>query len=181
MQKQIGFSLLELMITVSILAILIAISVPSFARAIEKRKAIAAAEAIYSQIQLARSESIARSQPVFMNIVEGADWAIGFGSDQNCDPSDNNPACTLPDVDNNNAITRLLTAAEREDVSIAANVNQLAFTPQRGMVTGATIDVTSQGRVGYLMRVNVGMLGQVSLCSPDADLERYIASYRPCI
>lgn len=179
--KQQGFNLLELMITVAILAIVISIGVPSFSRAIEKRNTVGAAEALYSQIQLARSESIARSQPVFMNIVGGADWAVGFGSDQNCDPSDNNPACTLPDLDNNDPITHLLTSDDIGNVSVATTANQLAFMPQRGMVTGATISITSQGRVGYVITLNVGMLGQVSLCSPDADPGRYVTGYRPCI
>jgi prepilin-type N-terminal cleavage/methylation domain-containing protein len=180
MGKNKGFSLFEMMIAVAVLAIVIAFGVPSFARAIEKRDTVSAAEAIYSQIQLARSESIARSQPVFMNIVAGTDWAIGFSTDQDCDPSDNNPACTLPDVDNNNPITHLLTSADRDNVSIATSANQLAFTPQRGMVTAATIDIASQGRVGYVITITVGMLGQVSLCSSTADPSRHVSSYRPC-
>jgi Tfp pilus assembly protein FimT len=168
------------MITIAVLAIAAAVAVPSMAEAIEKRNTISAAEAIYSQIQLARSESIARSQPVFMNVVAGADWAIGFGNDQNCDPSDNNPACALPDLDNNNPITHLLTSADRANVSIATTANQIAFTPQRGMVTAVTIDITSQGRVGFDISISVGMLGQVSMCSSNADPSKHVASYRAC-
>ena len=180
MQHQQGFTLLELLVTIAILAIAAAIAVPSMTDAVEKRNTISAAEAIFSQIHLARSESIARSQPVFMNVVAGNGWAIGFGSDQNCDPSDNSPACTLPDLDNNNPITHLLTSADRENVSVTTSVNQITFTPQRGLVTGATINVTSRGRVGYAITINVGMLGQVSLCSPNADPTKHVTSYRPC-
>ena len=180
MQDQKGFTLLELMVTIAVLAIATAMAVPSMTQAFEKRDAISAAEAIYSQIQLARSESIARSQPVFMNVVAGAGWAIGFGSDQNCDPSDNSPACTLPDLDNNNPITHLLTSADASNVSVTTTTNQIAFTPQRGLVTATTINVTSQGRIGYGITINVGMLGQVSMCSADADPARYVTSYRPC-
>ena len=169
------------MLAVAILAIVVSFAVPSFARAIEKRNTIGAAEALYSQIQLARSESIARSRPVFMNIVGGADWAVGFGSDQNCDPLDNNPACTLPDLEGNNAITHLLKSVDVGNVSVTTTANQLAFMPQRGMVNGATINIASQGNVGYVITLSVSMLGQVSLCSPNADPSRYITGYRPCI
>lgn len=171
---------MDLMITVAVLAIIAAIGAPSMIEAAEKRDAMSAAEGIYSQIQLARSESIARSQQVFMNIVDGTDWALGFGSDQTCDPTDNAPACTLPDLDNNDPITHRLTFADLDNVSVAATTNQITFTPQRGMVTGTTISVTSQGRIGYAVTINVGMLGQVSICSPTADPARYVKSYRPC-
>ena len=180
MKKQFGFSLLDLMVTVAVLAIIAAVGVPSMLEAVEKRKTTAAAEEIYSQIQLAKSESIARSQQVFMNIVGGTDWAIGFGSDQDCDPTDNSPVCTLPDLDNNNPITHRLTSADRPNINVTASTNQLTFTPQRGMVTGTTINITSQGSVGYAIRITVGMLGQVSLCSPDTDPAKYVMSYRPC-
>ncbi len=180
MTKQSGFSLFELLITVAVLAIIGAIGVPSMLEAFERRNTTAAAEEIYSQIQLAKSESIARSQQVFMNIVDGADWAIGFGSDQTCDPTDNAPVCTLPDLDNNNPITHRLTSADRPNVNVTATTNQLTFTPQRGMVTGTTINITSQGNMGYAITITVGMLGQVSLCSPNADPSRYLSSYRPC-
>ena len=76
MQHQKGFTLLELMITIAVLAIAAAFAVPSMTRAVEKRNTISAAEAIYNQIQLARSESIARSQPVYMNVVAGTGWPI---------------------------------------------------------------------------------------------------------
>lgn len=181
MQAQKGFTLLELMITIAVLAVVAAMGVPSMSRAMEKRNTIAAAEAIYSEIQLARSESIARSQTVFMNVVEGAGWAIGFGDDPACDPTDNAPACALPDVDDNNPITHLLTFADRDDVSIVTTANQITFTSQRGQATSATISVTSQGDVGYAVTINIGMLGQVSLCSPNVDPQRYVSSYRPCI
>ena len=178
--RQNGFTLLELLATVAILAILMGAAAPSMRQAIEKRRSISAAEAIINEIQLARSESIARSQDLFMNISGGTNWAIGFSDDAACDPTDNNPPCTLPDLDDNNPITNRLTSADRRNVSIAATANQLTFSPQRGMVTGASIDVTSVGPVGYIVRVNVGLLGQIRLCSPNADPRKYVSAYRPC-
>ena len=147
MTSQTGFSLLDLMVTIGVLAIIAAIGVPSMQEAVEKRNTKAAAEEIYSQIQLAKSESIARSEQVFMNIVDGANWAIGFGSDQTCDPTDNAPVCTLPDLDNNNPITHRLTFADRPNVNVTATTNQLTFTPQRGMSTSSrpSAPISSRG------------------------------------
>jgi prepilin-type N-terminal cleavage/methylation domain-containing protein len=178
--SQLGFTLLELMITLAILAVILSIGVPSMQSAMEKRRTVSAAEAIYSQIQLARSESISRSSTLFMNISGGSTWAIGFGTDQNCDPTDNNPACTLPDQDNANAITQLLTSADHNNVSVTTTSNQITFSPQRGTATNATISVNSSGNMGYIVNVVVGILGQVSLCSPNTDPTNYVAGYRAC-
>jgi len=179
-ERQKGFTLLELMITVAVLAIVITIAVPSMRSAAEKRRTTGAAEEIYSQLQLARSEAIARSQPVFMNISAGADWAIGVSNDAACDPSDNIPACILPDTTNNNPITHRFTSDDHRDVSIATTANQITFQSQRGTANGANIDITSTGDTGYVMSVVVGPLGQVSMCSSNADISKHVSGYRPC-
>jgi type IV fimbrial biogenesis protein FimT len=180
MTRQHGFTLFDLMITLAILSIILAFGIPSMRSAAEKRNTTAVAEDIYSQIQLARSEAIARSQLVFMNLAAGNEWAIGVSSDENCDPSDNVPACTLPDTDNNNPITHLVSFGDHDPVSLATTTNQITFEPQRGTATSATINITSSGTTGYVMTVNVGLLGQVSLCSSDADPSKYVTGYRAC-
>ena len=180
MKKSKGFTLLELMFTIAVFAILVTLAVPSMKSAVEKRRTVAAAEEIYSQIQLARSEAIARSQPVFLNIAPGADWAIGVSNNAACDPSDNVPACTLPDVANNNPITHRFTANDFENVSLAATANQITFLSQRGTATAAIIGIASTGDIGYLMAVVVRPLGQVSMCSPNTDPSKYVTGYRVC-
>jgi type IV fimbrial biogenesis protein FimT len=175
-----AFSLFDLMITMAVLSIVASVAIPSMQSAIEKRNTTAAAEAIYSNIQLARSESISRSAMLFMNLSPGTDWSFGFSTDQNCDPTDNNPACTLPDLDNNNPITHRVTFNDHDTVTIASTSNQITFSPQRGTASPATITVTSEGDQGYIIRVNVGVLGQVSMCSPDTDPAAYVTAYQPC-
>lgn len=172
--------MLELLMAVAVLAIIATIAVPSMRSAAEKRRTIAAAEEIYSQLQLARSEAIARSQPVFMNIEDGANWAIGISGDPTCDPTDNVPACTLSDAQNLNPITRRFTFNEHQDVSIATTENQINFLSQRGTATGASIDVVSTGDTGYVVSLVVGPLGQITMCSSNADASKYVSSYRPC-
>ncbi len=180
MKRQRGFTLLDLMIAMAILAIVFTFAMPAMTNGVEKRNTTSVAENIYSQIQMARSESIARSQPVFMNISAGADWALGFSTDQTCDPTDNDPACTLPDTDGNNAITHRVTFSDHPKIILATTANQITFMPQRGTATAATINITSSGSVGYVMTVNVGLLGQVSLCSSNTDPSKYVRGYRAC-
>lgn len=175
-----GFTLLELLATIAVLAIVLAFGVPSMTTAIEKRETIAAAEQIYSELQLARSEAIARSEPLFMNIVNGVSWAIGFNDVAPCDPADNAPVCDLPDLANNNPITHRFTFNDHPDVNVASTAAQITFQPQRGTATSADINITSTGDVGYVMTVAISPLGHISMCSSDADPASHVSGYGTC-
>ena len=179
-QTEAGFTLIELMISIVVLSVLLTVGVPTMLSAAEKRETISAAEEIYSQLQFARSESVSRSTQIFANIVAGADWAIGISDDPNCDPSDNSPACEVPDVNGGNAITHLFTAAGYNQITLTTTSNQITFSPQRATATAATIDVASTRNRGYTIRIVVGVLGQISICSPNAVLVEYVPEYRAC-
>lgn len=85
-----GFTLVELMVTVSILAILLAIGVPAMQGFLEKRMIISQADALASNLKFARSEALKRGQTVAMCITTKADtvapdcanagtnWAVGW-------------------------------------------------------------------------------------------------------
>ena len=175
-----GFTLFELMISVVVLSVLLTVGVPTMLTAAEKRETISAAEEIYSQLQFARSESVSRSAQIFANIEAGADWAIGISDDPNCDPTDNSPACDLPDINGANPITHLFTAANYNQVGLTTTANQITFSPQRATATAATIEVASARNMGFTIRVVVGVLGQISMCSPNTNPVEYVPEYRAC-
>jgi type IV fimbrial biogenesis protein FimT len=62
--KLLGFSLVELMIAVAVLAIIMSIAFPSFNAMIKNSQIRSAAESIQNGIQLARAEAVKRNAPV---------------------------------------------------------------------------------------------------------------------
>lgn len=74
-----GFSIIELMVVVAILAILTAIAAPSFRELIASQKIRAAASAVYDSMVLARSEAIKRNAVVSISSADLANgWSVNL-------------------------------------------------------------------------------------------------------
>lgn len=69
-----GFSLLELMVTVSIMAILVSLGVPAFQDFALKQRLNAAVNALHNDLLLARSQAIHRDMQVI-----ACPWTVGSG------------------------------------------------------------------------------------------------------
>lgn len=83
MQRMRGFTLIELMITIVVLAILVALAAPSFRTMILNQQSEAIGEDIITAFQLARSEAIKRGGFVTVCPTDdgtscGGDWANGL-------------------------------------------------------------------------------------------------------
>ncbi|MHB9797796.1 GspH/FimT family pseudopilin [Pseudomonas sp. MT3] len=59
-----GFTLIELMIVVTLLAVFATIALPSFTSTIENNRVQSASEELFSLLQYARSEAVSRNAPV---------------------------------------------------------------------------------------------------------------------
>lgn len=78
-----GFTLPELMITIGILAILLAIAVPSFSNIIKENRNVATVNSLTAAISLARAEAIRRSRNVSIcastnGLTCGGNWQDGW-------------------------------------------------------------------------------------------------------
>ena len=72
-----GFTMIELLVTVAIIAILAGVATPSFVRLIADQRAKAAATDLYTAMSVTRSEAIKHNQNVSL-LPKSSDWANGW-------------------------------------------------------------------------------------------------------
>jgi type IV fimbrial biogenesis protein FimT len=184
-----GLTLMELMIAVAILGIIISLSMPSFSSFRETQRLIGAAEQVYGHLQQARTESIARNVPVFVNFATdgSAEWVYGMSSVNSlCDLTQTTPtvadACVVIVDDGDGVVNSSDFVLMRYDSDAFAGVqmsrsnftsgnSQIEFEPVRGMASAGQIDLAIAG--GDQLRIRVSRLGRVTLCSPSGSVGTY--------
>lgn len=165
-----GFSQLELIIVLGILAILVAMAVPSFQSTLERNAVIAAAEAMSNDLRWARSEAIKRG--VQATVV----FYPSVSSDWEYDISIPSPA-GMPDSVMQKSVN---SKQEYSKVKMLKNFradNVVVFMPARGVLKGnvnpgGTAELVSASNT-YMLRVILNELGRVYICSVPAKMGGY--------
>jgi len=158
-QKQCGFTLIELMITLILVAILLALAAPSFQGTIERRRLDGAAENLFSDLQFARSEAIKQNQAVQFQFNSGV-WCYGVDDDgANCD-------CTAPASCTINTIQKVVNSTAYVNVTFAAEADfvgtTINFDPRQGIPDDdGTFILTTP--MGLSRRVCVNAIGRIRM------------------
>lgn len=160
-----GFTLIELMVTIAVLAIVISIAVPSFSGMLRENRSLALTSELQGAIQLARSEAVKRRGNVVLcrrdtagNVCKnGTDWARGW-------------LIRIEYIDSANVVKNEVLKSWDSAGSLVVNGPEdgLTFKSNGTVVKTATFTVNAPGCTGAQKRaLNVSPIGTTTLKKVD--------------
>jgi type IV fimbrial biogenesis protein FimT len=160
--QPVGFTLLELMITLAVAAVLGAIATPSFTGMVQHQRLQAAARHLQADIALARHESTRRGQTVTLQFQPGSLWCYGVGVGPALD-------CQRPDTPAGSQWIKRVQFADYPGITLL-QAGTMVLDPQ----TGTRLASMAHGQArfaatdGQQLQVRLGPQGRASVCAPAA-------------
>ena len=199
-----GFTLIELVIVMVIVAIGVALAVPSFENITQKRQATSEAEQLAAFLSIAQSEAIKWNEEVRVNFdyTSSDDWCISAATGTtvcdctvSVDPdiTDEPRTDTFCDIGGAHDVTGALQTMDNsafnksELPSGAPNVDKsFSFDPVRGSMTATDLASSLAARTflvestnsSYQLTVEISVVGRVRIC--NADSTKRVPGYPNC-
>ena len=161
--KSLGFSLIELMISVVIMAILMTLAVPGFQTWLQNSQIRNAAESIQNGLQRARAEAVGRNRDVTFVLGAGSSWVIGVvGSGEVIE--------SRSAGEGSRNVTVAVIPAGSTTVTFN-NLGSVRAANADASVPFAQVDLDSPilaAADSQELRVSLGFGGNVRMCDPNA-------------
>lgn len=167
-----GFTLIEMVVTIVVLGILLAIAVPPFMSLMDSIRVKRAGDAVSAFLVNAKSEAIKRNVTVRVIVQEassGANWCLGMTTASTCD-------CMTQDACLIDGVERKIASTLYKNVSLddPDDGHVFSFSPLRGTVPVASVEtVELESGNGIKLNVVVAITGRIRLCSPDGSAGGY--------
>lgn len=165
-----GFTLIELIVTVAIVAILAAIALPSFARVIASNRVAAGVNEFIAAVNLARTEAIRRGRPAGVCAYDvsaldddteiescGSDWDKGF-------------VVYFEDAENSSKKVVIREGRfNSKDTVTSSDMSDISFTSRGAGSTSGKLSYkpVDEDYAGLARCLNISLTGSVSTSSGD--------------
>lgn len=154
--RQLGVSLVEVMVTIAILAIVVGVGLPAFNGWAQNRRLVGAAENIRAVVTYAQSEAVRTASSTQVTVTPGSTWVV--------------QANTIPG--------KTVQSADYPQVSLALNSalfasGTITFEPKRAAIEELNssspdqIILTVQTDTNNQVYLRGGHTGLVSICTPN--------------
>ena len=179
-----GFTLVELLVTLAVLAILVTTAVPAFTDLLDSQRLRATAHRIAADLRYARAEAVKRHAdiPIGVSFAPGRDWCYGISQQLPCDCRQRDwrraDACLL-DIAHQRQL-HIAASPAREHVQLLdarfSGAHTTRFDPLRGTAQAGSVRLRSAR--GKRLDVRISTLGRVRICAPEGAASP--AGYAPC-
>jgi type IV fimbrial biogenesis protein FimT len=165
MRRQAGLTLVECLIAVAIAAVLLGTALPGLHELRVRRQLEAVAAQLETDLQLARSESVARNEGIRFEVAvdtAGSCYLLHTGPSGACGCSGSGAASCKPGAD----VLRRHHLPADTAVQFQAGTSPMLFDPAVGTVTPTgTVRLTSESGRLHLV---VNIMGRIRSCTPGA-------------
>jgi len=150
--KRGGFTMIELIVTMSVVAILTAIAIPSFVAISQGERRIAEVNDMVLALNYARSEAVKQNSPTGVSVTANGSWAGGWNV---CCSSTGTPVNTLPAIDSRSTLSANLARTAPVAVTFDSSGAQLpstgtvlfTFCDSRGAASATAVEVNPRGHI----------------------------------
>lgn len=158
-----GFTLLEMLVTLALMAILMSIAVPTYAGFAARHRLKSASDMLVLDLRQARLDAIQRNASVHVVAHAGAQWCYAVSTDPGCDCRAADTSCAIRRVDSSEFSGVVMDSARA-----------VGFDGRLGRSVPASVALLSTGD-GLAATVRVQASGRPSACSSGKPMNGYPA------
>lgn len=157
-----GWTLVELMITIVITAILVILAIPSFTSFINTQRLVGTTENLYATLQSARWAAIKNNATVVVSFQTGSSWCYGVNTLTACN-------CTTPSNCNLGAVTAPNTDLSLSLTGVSGTPPQIQIESTHGAPNASGQMTFTISNTSTAMSVMINVLGSLLACSSQVN------------